>query len=469
MWYAQYYDEMKLEPKYLTKTRCEKTGLNRTWRLRGPGFGLRSNWFSARWTKRTYFQAATYTFKYASDNGLRVWVDNTLILDRWTSGGTGSVTRSMTAGLHRVKVEYFEDAGSATVAVSFRPTGAAAPVPNPPPNPAPNPTPTPAPTGGPTPTPGPTAPATPPPASGPLPAPVSCSTPLSTHINNASAGSTLNLGSCVYTSAIDIRKPIRLYGGRYRLPLGATAIHINADDVTIESARFEGGGWTVKVYGRDRSRILNNSFTGMSETSISLNGPSVDDMLIQGNTIVQTVRTDHGYSPISGEGYGRGMNHRLVVRNNTINQGPGGVAWFGIEVWDNIGLVIENNILSGSAVLVSIPRSDGAIVRNNRFDLTQAFWGIELADVSDAQVYGNTAWGSGGSVGPDGRGFVQMHPGCCTVERNTVRNNTVSKYWALVNAAGAGHTITNNCMTEVTKLYAYSFTGPVTISGNGPC
>ena len=479
LWYAQYYDEMKLTPNELTKARCEKAGLNRSWRLRGPGFGLRSNWFSARWTKRVYFQSATYTFKYAADNGLRVWVDGALIVDRWAAGGgTGSVTRSMASGLHRVKVEYFEDAGSAMVAVSFKPTGPAGAVPDPVPNPtptpaptgapAPTPTPTPTPTGAPAPTPTPTPPPTPPPGAN-LPPQVSCSTSLSALINNAAGGSTLNLGSCVYTSAIDIRKPIRLYGGVYRLPRGATAVNINADDVTIESARFEGGGWTVKVYGRDRVKILNSSFTGMTETSISLVGPSVDDMLIQGNTIVQTVRTDHGYSPISGEGYGRGKNNRLVVRNNTINQGPGGVAWFGIEVWDNVGLVIENNNLSGSAVLVSIPRSDGAIVRNNRFDMTQAFWGIELADVSDAQVYGNTVWGSGAHVGPDGRGFVQMHPGCCTVERNTVRNNTVSKFWALVNAAGSGHTITNNCLTEVTKVFAYSFSGPVTSSGNGPC
>ena len=163
------------------------------------------------------------------------------------------------------------------------------------------------------------------------------------------------------------------------------------------------------------------------------------------------------------------MNYRLTIRNNMIDQGPSGVAWFGVEVWDNIGLVIEGNTLKGASALVSIPRSNGAIVRNNRFDMTQAYWGIELADVDDAQVYGNTVWGNSGSIGPDGRAFVQLHPGSGTVLRNTIRNNTVSRYWALVNAAGSGHTITNNCTTDVTKVYAYSFTGPVTIAGNGGC
>ena len=154
------------------------------------------------------------------------------------------------------------------------------------------------------------------------------------------------------------------------------------------------------------------------------------------------------------------MNYRLTIRNNTIDQGPGGVAWFGVEVWDNVGLIIEGNLLKGSSALVSIPRSDGAIVRNNQFDMTQAFWGIELADVDDAQVYGNTVWGNTGSIGGDGRAFVQMHPGSGTANRNTIRNNTVSRYWAVANAAGSGHTITNNCLTDVNHLYNYSFSGP---------
>jgi hypothetical protein len=480
VWFSQYYNEMTLSPRLLKKNRCE-TKISENWGLGSPGFRLRPNWFSVRWTMRATFKSSMYTFKYAADNGMRIYVDGSLVIDRWGSGGSGTVTRAMTAGRHLVKVEYFENAGSAQASFSYKRTPQSQPpvvLPPPPPPPGsppgspPSATPPP---GAPTATPPAAAPtATPAPTPNPtpvpgLPAQVSCSTALSTLINNAAAGSTLNLGSCVYTSGIDIRKAIRLSGGTYRLPAGATAVHINADDVTIEAARFEGGGNTVQVYGRDRDKVLNSSFTGMTETSIRVNGPGADDMLIAGNTITQRVNTGRGYSPIAGQGYGRGMNNRLVIRNNTIDQGPSGVAWFGVEVWDNVGLVIEGNLLKGSGALVSIPRSNGAIVRNNRFDMTQAYWGIELADVDDAQVYGNTVWGNSGSIGPDGRAFVQMHPGSGTVLRNIVRNNTVRKYWALVNAAGSGHTITNNCLNEVTKVAAYSFTGPVTISGNGPC
>jgi len=298
---------------------------------------------------------------------------------------------------------------------------------------------------------------------------VSCATPLSTLISNAPAGSTLNLGSCTYTTAVNLGKSIALLGGTFQIAPGSTAINVSADDVTIDGSTFRGGGNTIQINQHDRTKIRNSTFTGMTETSIRINGPSADDTLIEGNTITQTIQTGHGYSPIAGQGFGQGTNRNLVIRGNTIDQGPSGVAWFGIEVWDNVGLIIENNSLKGASALASIPRSDGAIVRNNRFDMTQAYWGIELSDVSDAQVYGNTVWGNSGSIGPDGRAFVQMHPGSGTVERNVVRNNTVSRYWALVNAAGSGHTITDNCMADVTKLYAYSFSGPVTLARNGAC
>ena len=273
----------------------------------------------------------------------------------------------------------------------------------------------------------------------------------------------------MYTDPVDIRAPVTLMHGTIRVPGGTTAINVNADDVTINSTTFEGGGFTIRIHGRDRTRILRSTFTGMTETSIDLEGPSVDDTLIEGNTIVQAIPNEDGYSPISGQGPG-GMNRNLVIRGNTIDQGGEDVAWFGIEVWDNVGLVIEGNTLRGMKTLVSIPRSDGAIVRGNTFDFTgKAYWGIELSDISDARIVDNTVLGAGASIGLDGRAFVQLDAGSGTVERITIEGNHVSDLWSLVNAAGSGHVIRNNCLMEVTKLYTYEFAGPVTIVDNGPC
>ncbi len=323
------------------------------------------------------------------------------------------------------------------------------------------PTPTPLPTIGP-------VPATPTPT--PTTTPVSCGTSLQSKIDAAPAGATVDLGTCTYTgtaASLNITKPVTILRGTLK-PSGFDAVSIRANDVTIDGTTFDGGGWTIKVYGVDRTKILNSIFRNMRETSIRLVGPSVDDMLIQGNTIIQSVNTGTGYSPISGVGPGA-MNKNLIIRGNTIDNGPAGIAHFGVEVWDNIGLIIEGNNIKGAGALISIPRSDGTIVRNNTFDLTQAFWGMELADIDNAKVLNNTATGPGANVGSQWRAFIQLHPGSGTVNNITIQGNRLTNNWGFVNAAGQGHIITDNCLNNVGRMFEGSFTGPITNLRNGAC
>ena len=63
-----------------------------------------------------------------------------------------------------------------------------------------------------------------------------------------------------------------------------------------------------------------------------------------------------------------------------------------------------------------------------------------------------------------GRAPIQLHPGGGTSERITIEDNDVRDCWAFINAAGSGHVIARNKLTNVGKLYAYSFSGPVTIT-----
>ncbi len=333
--------------------------------------------------------------------------------------------------------------------------------------------PSPSPSVSPTPNPTPSlslSPTRPSPQSPGSPIVASCDTSLQSILDQAPDGAIVDLGTCVYTDPVDIHNPVTILHGTIRVPAGVTAVTVDADDVTIDSVKFEGGGFTVKVAGRDRTKILRSTFTDMTETSISLDGPGVDDALIEGNTIVQSIPNGDGYSPISAQGFGRGVNTNLVVRGNTIDQGGSGVAHFGIEVWDNTGLVIEGNNLRGLDTLISIPRSDGAIVRNNTFDFTSgSYWGVEVSDSDGVQIVDNVVLGRGASDGPDGRAFVQLQKGSGTVENVTIQRNKVSNLWALVNAAGSGHTITNNCLTDVSKIFAFKFDGPVTIADNETC
>ncbi len=101
-------------------TRCE-TAINNNWGTGGPGNGIPNDNFSVRWTGRFNFTAGSRTFTTVSDDGVRLWVDNVLVINRWTDHGptTDRATRTMTAGTHDIKVEYYERTGGAVMQVSW--------------------------------------------------------------------------------------------------------------------------------------------------------------------------------------------------------------------------------------------------------------------------------------------------------------------------------------------------------------
>jgi hypothetical protein len=101
------------------RTACEST-INNDYGAGGPA-GLPADNFSIRWTGRFTFAAGTYVFTARADDGVRVFVDGVLIIDQWHDGGatTYTTTRTLAAGDHEVKVEYYERFGAALIQVSW--------------------------------------------------------------------------------------------------------------------------------------------------------------------------------------------------------------------------------------------------------------------------------------------------------------------------------------------------------------
>ena len=52
----------------------------------GPGLGVNVDNFSARWTGQFPFTGGTYTFSSTTDDGVRVYVDGSLLIDGWHDG-----------------------------------------------------------------------------------------------------------------------------------------------------------------------------------------------------------------------------------------------------------------------------------------------------------------------------------------------------------------------------------------------
>jgi hypothetical protein len=82
----------------------------------------RSNdvWFSSSRTI-TLPTTGVYTFKLGSDDGTRLWVDDTLILDRWVDRAysSNSVNLNLASGSHRFRIDYYERGGDARASFSY--------------------------------------------------------------------------------------------------------------------------------------------------------------------------------------------------------------------------------------------------------------------------------------------------------------------------------------------------------------
>jgi hypothetical protein len=100
----------------------QDAAINFNWGTGVPGTGVGADNFSVRWEGDWNFSTAgTYRFSTTSDDGSRIYVDNTLVVNHWSDHGATTLTGDiqLTAGTHRVRVEYYEAGGSASANVSW--------------------------------------------------------------------------------------------------------------------------------------------------------------------------------------------------------------------------------------------------------------------------------------------------------------------------------------------------------------
>ena len=99
------------------------------WGAGSPAAAVPVDNFSARWTGSLLVPTTgSYNFATVSDDGVRVWINGTLVIDNWTPHGPTTNTASgipLTAGQAvSVRIEYFEASGGATIRWQWQPPGA---------------------------------------------------------------------------------------------------------------------------------------------------------------------------------------------------------------------------------------------------------------------------------------------------------------------------------------------------------
>lgn len=91
--------------------------INFNWGEGSPAANIPTDHFSVRWERNQILQSATYLFYAYSDDGIRVYVDDILIIDNWDnpSNQVQYAFGSASAGTHNFRVEYYENTGTAQV------------------------------------------------------------------------------------------------------------------------------------------------------------------------------------------------------------------------------------------------------------------------------------------------------------------------------------------------------------------
>ncbi|MFN0120536.1 MAG: PA14 domain-containing protein [Blastocatellia bacterium] len=117
---AQYFNNADLTSPAFTRTDAT---VNFDWYYESPATTISPDTFSVRWTGQVQPRyTGSYTFYALTDDGVRLWVNNQLIIDKWIpqapTENTGTI--QLTGGQrYDIRLEYYEDGGYATAKLSW--------------------------------------------------------------------------------------------------------------------------------------------------------------------------------------------------------------------------------------------------------------------------------------------------------------------------------------------------------------
>ncbi len=114
-WRTEFFNNMQLQGAPVA-VRTYNT-LKFDWAGKAPVSGVPANYWSARFSQFRYFGAGVYRFVATSDDGVRVYVNDQLVIDHWgeQSARTWIGDIRLPAGTHAIRVEYLQVAGTSLI------------------------------------------------------------------------------------------------------------------------------------------------------------------------------------------------------------------------------------------------------------------------------------------------------------------------------------------------------------------
>jgi hypothetical protein len=118
-WRGEYYGSLDLSstPAFVRND----SAVNFNFGTTGPGGGVPGSNFAVRWMRGQFFDAGRYRFTTTTDDGVRLWVDNQLLVDQWrdqtTKSWSGDI--ALASGTHLIRMEYFNHGGAALATLTW--------------------------------------------------------------------------------------------------------------------------------------------------------------------------------------------------------------------------------------------------------------------------------------------------------------------------------------------------------------
>lgn len=124
-WQAAYFNGIELAggPAWIQAEPRGPLAISHYWSLESPVPGVigEDNW-SARWTGAFFFEGGDYLFWARALGGVRLWIDDLLVLDGWQDnvGYVEEIFYQVGRGEHDIRVEYYTRGGIAQLEVDWR-------------------------------------------------------------------------------------------------------------------------------------------------------------------------------------------------------------------------------------------------------------------------------------------------------------------------------------------------------------
>lgn len=122
---ASYFDQNGVDGAFFSGNEVAQTDaqVNFDWGTGAPTSGIPANDFTVRWEGIVDIPANTWIqFYTVSDDGVRLWINDTLIIDNWTDHGSTrdeSAQYAVAPGQYSVRLEYYENGGDALIELGW--------------------------------------------------------------------------------------------------------------------------------------------------------------------------------------------------------------------------------------------------------------------------------------------------------------------------------------------------------------